>query len=76
MLQHLSENATAIEGQIDTLLDEINNLNISLTTVVPDKLMETADNYGSNVTRHVEIFTDWLNVQVKQNIGACQVCTL
>merc|ERR1712130_1060825 len=54
------------------IVAEINQLNVSLTTVVPEKLIQTADYYGSNLTQHVEIFSEWLNVQVKGNVGACQ----
>jgi len=76
ILVQLSENATEIGPIIDRLLNEIDNLNNSLLTTVPDRLVEYASDYGANVTRHVDVFAAWLNVQLKDNIGACQVSIL
>jgi prominin 1 len=72
MLGQLSQNATEIAPTIDRLLSEIDQLNSSLLTTVPDRLVEYATDYGQNVTRHVDVFADWLNVQLRENIGACQ----
>jgi hypothetical protein len=73
-LEYLVENASRIDGQVDILMEELTELNSTFILSVPDKLSEAAEEYGNNVTRHIAVFSDWLTVQLRENIGACQVC--
>lgn len=71
-LEYLVENASRIDGQVDILMEELTELNSTFILSVPDKLSEAAEEYGNNVTRHIAVFSDWLTVQLRENIGACQ----
>ena len=73
MLVDLQSNATTIDGHIDDIVTQLKTLNDSLTESVPNRLIDAANQYAGNVTQHIEVFADWLQIQVRDNVGACQV---
>ena len=73
MLVDLQSNSTTIDGHIDDIAAQLQALNESLVESVPNRLIEAANQYAGNVTQHVEVFADWLQIQVRDNVGACQV---
>ena len=65
--------AAELEDEIDSLVESLIDLNVTLVADTPMKLAGVAQKYGEQTVHNIAVYIQWLKRQLKENLGACLV---
>ena len=69
----LRDHAAELEDEIDTLVESLIDLNVTLVNDTPLVLSSVAQKYGEKLVMNIAVYIQWLKRQLKENLGACLV---
>ena len=72
-IQVIRDHAAELEDEIDSLVESLIDLNVTLVSDTPLKLSAIAQQYGDQTVHNIAVYIQWLKRQLRENLGACLV---